>query len=293
MTQQLMTDDERRQWAEQGYLHIRGALAPGEVQTLRAALLDLHSRDAAIDFADVFDAGNNRDLSIANALRWCPELDLLLDHPGMFGRILGLIGPYVQVLGSEIFFRYPAPEPLVAFHTDQGPSLIHAAPSGKEVQIKAQFFLTDLTRPDAGNFTVAPGSHQANFPGKIAFEQVAEPRQILAHAGDVVLFPLSLGHGVAANTSDTARISVVLRYGQVFCRPVDYWITPDVDILDRQTPRRRRLLGDFGARSRPGDVYGAIPDQLELIYGDDWSDTDQARADFAQAQQSLHAYETL
>jgi len=80
-----------------------------------------------------------------------------------------------------------------------------------------------------------------------------------------VLFPLSLGHGVAPNRSDSTRVSVILRYGQAFCRPYDYWTTPSQQILDQLTPRRRRLLGDLGSPSRPSDFYGAIPDQLELM----------------------------
>ena len=104
-------------------------------------------------------------------------------------------------------------------------------------------------------------------------------------------FPLSLGHGVAPNRSGSTRVSVILRYGQAFCRPVDYWTTPGQPILDQLTPRRRRLLGDLGSRSRPGDFYGAIPDQLELMYGDRWSTTDEARADLALSAADQQAYE--
>lgn len=295
MTRQLFTDAEHTQWSEHGYLHIEHALDDREVRSLKAALSALHTRflehPGTVGSSDVFDAGNDRDISIVNGLTWCPELDGLIDHPSVFGKILGLLGPYLQLLGSEIFYRYPAEEPLVAFHTDQGPSLRHATPNAREIQLKAQFFLTDVTTPNSGNFTVAPGSHRTGFPGKIDYHNVADPHQILAAAGDVVLFPLTLGHSVAPNTTDTTRVSVVLRYGQLFCRPVDYWTTPEESVLARQTPRRRRLLGDLGARTRPGDVYGVIPDQLEVIYADDWRDTIQAETEFEAAQRAQHAYE--
>src|SRR5262249_60743424 len=117
---------------------------------------------------DLFDAGNDRDLSIANGITWLPGAGALLDHPGMFGKVLGVMGPYIQVLGCELFFRYRNDRPLVDFHTDQGPSLRTVTAAGdKVVQLKAQFFLADVAQPDCGNFTVAPGSHRRDFPGKI------------------------------------------------------------------------------------------------------------------------------
>jgi Phytanoyl-CoA dioxygenase (PhyH) len=293
----LLTTGERRQWDEDGYLHVRNALPPGTVASLLSALSALHERftegrGKAEYWTDVFDAGNDRDLSIANAITWCPGIAELLDHPGVFGKVLGLMGPYLQVLGSEIFYRYPFPSSLVDFHTDVGPALRTAAPAGdKAVQLKAQFLLTDVSEADHGNFTVAPGSHRRAFPGRIGFGQVEDAVQVLAAAGDVVLFPLSLGHGVAPNRSDSTRVSVILRYGQAFCRPVDYWTTPSQQVLDQLTPRHRRLLGDLGSRSRPGDFYGAIPDQLELMYGDRWSETAEARADLAMSAADQQAYE--
>lgn len=293
----LLTTEERRQWNEDGYLHIRNAIPADEVARLLSALLALHKRfveepGKAEYHADVFDAGNDRDLSIANGTTWYPGIASLLDHPGVFGKVLGVMGTYLQVLGSEIFYRYPFPLPLVDFHTDVGPALRTAAQAqNKAVQIKAQFFLTDVREADHGNFTVAPRSHLRDFPGKIGFSQVGDGIQILAGAGDVVLFPLTLGHGVAPNRSTSTRVSVVIRYGQAFCRPIDYWITPARRILDQLTPRQRRLLGDLGARTRPGDFYGTLPDQVQLMYGDCWSHTDEARAELAASAADQRAYE--
>jgi len=94
----LLTTEERRQWDEDGYLHIRNALPPGTVASLLPALSALHERfteglGKAEYWADVFDAGNDRDLSIANAITWCPGIAELLDHPGVFGKVLGLMAP--------------------------------------------------------------------------------------------------------------------------------------------------------------------------------------------------------
>ena len=74
----LLTTEERRQWDEDGYLHIRNALPRDTVASLLDDLWALHERftegfGKAEYWTDVFDAGNDRDLSIANAITWCPH----------------------------------------------------------------------------------------------------------------------------------------------------------------------------------------------------------------------------
>jgi len=291
----LLTDAQRTQFERRGFLHLRNVLDADEVALLLGRLQNLHEQiqesDGRAEFwRDVFDAGNDRDLSMNNALRWCPGVERLLDHPGVLGAVLGLMGPYIQCIGSEIYVRYAGDDPLFDFHTDVGPALRSLGPATeKVVQMKAQFFLTDVSRPDSGNFAVAPGSHLTDFPGKIGYAQVAEREQILAAAGDVVLFPLSLGHGVAPNKTGATRYSVILRYAQMFCRPVDYWLGPSDPVLERMSPRQRRMVGDLGGMGRPGDFYGMIPDQLDLMYGEEFSGSAEARREMAAFEQMLGA----
>lgn len=294
----LLTQDEVSQWNTDGYLHIPAALPRIEVEALRTDMVRVHEAftDPAhpADWADVFDAGNERDLSIANAVARVPRIAALLDQPSVFARVLGLMGPYLQVLGSEMFFRYPHDQPLVDFHTDVGPALSTVVPGragSMDVQLKVQFFLTDLSRPDSGNLVIVPGSHRRIFPGKAGYDAVGGSVQILARPGDAVIFPLNLGHAVAPNRTDNLRLSIVLRYGQLFCRPVDYSTQPP-HLLSELSERRKRLLGDLGARHRPGDIYGVIPDQLDIIYGREWSHTAQARAHRAATEAAQLAYET-
>jgi ectoine hydroxylase-related dioxygenase (phytanoyl-CoA dioxygenase family) len=283
----LLSESERDQWNEQGYIHVRGALAPDEIALLLDQLREVQRRSEEewgkeSLWEDVFDAGNDRDLSLNNAIKWCPRIDFLIDHPSIFGKVLALMGPHIQCVGSEVYVRYSGDDPLFDFHTDLGPSLRTVAPvEEKAIQLKAQFFLTDLLEPDSGNFAVVPRSHRHPFPGKIPYEKAEDRVQILAAAGDVIMFPLSLGHGVAPNKRGATRYSVIMRYAQMFCRSVDYWTEPEGPVMNRLTPRRQRLLGNLGGHSRPGDFYGMIPDQLELLYGNEFSSSIEAQAEFA------------
>ncbi len=51
----------------------------------------------------------------------------------------------------------------------------------------------------------------------------------------------------------------------MFVRPYDYAVASDV--VDRCTPRQRRLLGDLGYDFRPGSYVYVPEDQVELIRG--------------------------
>jgi len=290
----ILTYEQRESWDRDGYLHLGGVLDASEIAVLRERVARLGTEIESADgkqayWQDVFDAGNDRDLSINNAFRWCPGTEVLIDHPRALGAIIGLMGAYVQCVGSEIYVRYGSDKPLFDFHTDVGPALAAVDVPGKVIQLKAQFFLTDVLEPDAGNFTVVPGSHREDFPGKIAYGLVPRATQILAAAGDVVLFPLSLGHGVAPNRRGDIRHSVILRYAQMFCRPVDYWTRPPDEVMKRLSRRQRRMLGDLGSLTRPGDYYGIIPDQLEIMYGNEFSGSAEAQADSARLRAMMAA----
>lgn len=251
------------------------------LETLRvefsSRLDDEHTRDLS-------DAGNDRDLNIVNLVRWTAAADRLLDHPAVFGKVLGLMGPFIQVSGTEVFFRYPSDRPLLGFHTDGGPALqrIFPEPRSNVLSLKVQFFLTDVVQPDSGNFTVAPGSHRVPFPvGRVEEHDLyARRRQILARAGDAVIFPWALWHGVAPNTTGTTRVSVIIRYAQMWCRPVDYWTT-EPHIHERLNPRQRRLLGEMVAGTAPKDYYRPLSNQLEIMYGKEWSESYEAAPYFA------------
>ena len=169
------------------------------------------------------------------------------------------MGPYLQIMGTQIYVRPPGREALMAFHTDAGPSLqrIHPHSDSLPLQFKIQFFLTDLTEPDQGNFMCVPGSHKVPFPeGKFKKGKYPDGAiQVLAEAGDAVIFPWAMWHGCWTKSDRThpqkryfplwADVESSLRLRQ----------TPCGEVLARMTPRRRRLFGDMGEDHHPTDYF--------------------------------------
>src|SRR6185436_5548477 len=229
-------------------------------------------------------AGNNRDLNITNAISICPELDVLIDHPSVFGKLLGLMGPYIQVTGTELLYRYQHDSEPLRLHTDGGPSLarIFPAPSSLVLNAKVQFFLTDVSSAKRGNMAVVHGTQRIPFrSGKpSASDNTKNLLQVLAEAGDAIVFPWSLWHAAAPNRSETTRITAIVRFAQMWARPVDYGTLPS-SVIARMTARRRRLFGDMDEPHRQEYFYKPTDrHHLETMLGEEWARSPEAGSFF-------------
>jgi ectoine hydroxylase-related dioxygenase (phytanoyl-CoA dioxygenase family) len=248
-----LSSAQRRQWDRQGYVVIENVLTADETASLLQAADEVVARSPAF-----IEQGNGaaHAFKVANAVTKTDAVDALVDHPRVFPSLLALLGPFLQVLGTEIFLRTPGSggEPIVPWHTDGGPTLGAFLPrrGNPALQLKVQFFLTGLEEQDHGNFMFVPGSQRIALPRHL-HETTATPAgaiQLCVRAGDAVIFPWSLWHAVAPNHSTRVRRSITIRYGQLWSRPYDYTRLPD-DVLARLTPRRRRLFGDLGTNADP------------------------------------------
>ena len=94
--------------------------------------------------------------------------------------------------------------------------------------------------------------------------------QVLAEAGDAVIFPWALWHGVGPNHTDRIpKKRHIPLWADVVPVPTITTNLP-ADVLARMTPRRRRLFGDMGADHQPTD-YFKPHDQIETICADEWN----------------------
>ena len=150
---------------------------------------------------------------------------------------------------SEVIVRPTDPEGKGLLHTDGGQAMrqIRVSESSLPFQIKLQYFLTDLPEPDMGNFTVVPGSHNRPFP-EGGFEEgpyISDALPLCVEAGDMAIFPHAMWHGFVANRSDKPRKSLIYCYVHQCMRAFDFE-KPSPELLERCTPRQRRLIGDIG-----------------------------------------------
>ena len=160
MVSPYLTDVQRKVWQNDGFLILKNVLSAAEVETLLEAVdtvIETYVQETpSLQQGNRFGKGA---YTIIRAIERTDALDPLTDHPHTFGTILSLMGPYLQIMGTQIYVRHPDVEALMGFHTDAGPSLqrIHPHPDSLPLQFKIQFFLTDLTEPDQGKFYVRAG----------------------------------------------------------------------------------------------------------------------------------------
>lgn len=278
---QTLTGEQRRRWAEDGYLVVEGALDDDEVAFLNDELDRIRlepgwepGRDALGHYAWLDRAASTDPegfMDRRDLLGYGQHFIDLIDRPGIFDLIVDLMGPHIMLSMSQAIVRASTDEFAGYTHTDGGEGLreIRVAEGCPPIAMKAMYLLTDVDGDDRGGFTVFPGSHRRQIPWR---DDATRPhphapgaRQLRGRAGDCYLFPHALWHGPAPNHSGRARKTLLYNYCQMFVRSYDHELTPEVD--GALSPRQRRLLGDLGYGFRPGSYFYVPQDQEDVIYG--------------------------
>ncbi len=281
-TTRTLTEAQREQWAVDGYLQIEGALSPAEVDFFSTLLDDTVRTEPGYEPAPgalprghyawkLPDQNKDAFMDRRDLLPYHQAFIDLIDRPGIFDLILDLMGPYIQFSMSQAIVRASTDLFPGYTHTDGGQAqkAIRVSETSRPLAVKVMYLLTDVTVENSGNFTVFPGSHLRPFPERT--ERIPHPGMpgavpLLGKAGDAYVFPHALWHGPSPNHSGKARKTLLYNYCQMFMRAYDF-SGPYTAILDRCTPRQRRLLGDLGHDFRPGDFFYAPEDQEAVMTG--------------------------
>ena len=257
-----------------GYLILPGVLTKTEIERLVGAVDRIYRRENLeratpdprwrMDFMPVLEEGQ--------------EFIDLIDHERTFGFVLDLIGPYIQFGLSTVTVHPPNPVFKGFLHVDGGPHLQRIRPSETSwpLQVKIIWFLTDVTERDMGNIVFVPGSHLRPFPEEGGHDEFGElpaattpgTTQVMAQAGDALIFTHALWHGGAVNTSTVTRKNIQYGYNQMFFRNYDYGERVPPSVLAAATPRQRRLLGDMGPGGKPSQSFYPPRDHLTLMFGE-------------------------
>ena len=251
----VLSQEEKRQFAEQGYLTIKGALPPAELNRLEAAC-DRVWRDE-----QARDLGPDQNLFYPNFVGREQVFVDLLDHPRTFPKVWGLLNSWniylyhshLGVTPQEAPADTPVKRPL-GFHQDSGRVNVELRtfPTPR-LSLKVAYFLTDVSEPGRGNFYIIPGSHLTDRVPP-ASEVGRDPREhttaelpagavpICVPPGTAVLFDRRLWHSRGANHSALTRKVLFYGYGYRWIRPKDDMRVEH--LYERLTPIRRQLLGD-------------------------------------------------
>jgi hypothetical protein len=243
-----------------GFLVLRDALRPGELDGLNAAI----DRFPALDNGEWYGNAQRRDYTADTGFELhnlldCgdPTFDALIDHPSWIGlarHYAGEEGTYVEGVMID--------ESIATIRSGGGHHPVHSG--GHDASTRTQYryhngrfrcgqlnvlvALTDIG-PGDGPTMIVPGSHKQNLPHPLAGDYLrgdrmdtlpwAEP--IHARAGDAFAFVDACLHGGASRTNPGERRVIILRYGPPWARS-RFGYTVSDELLGRLTPAQRRIM---------------------------------------------------
>ena len=264
--QHTLTEEERRQFEEDGLFVVRNALP----QDLVAQLIPVADRLDA-EYRPQKGLEKHQMLNLFDVIGKDELLLELLDWPKTFAKVFGILGWHIQLYHSQLIVTPPldgiVPKPKrLGWHQDSGRLNIELETQPRpRVSLKVAFFLTDCTETHRGNFHAVPGSHLTNGIEMPADEDLdpAGTTPIQVAAGDAVFFDRRIWHAAGHNFSPDARKVLFYGYSYRWLRPRDD-MTVD-HLLDRCDPIRQQLLG-----AGPSGGHGYTSPKEEDVPLRDW-----------------------
>lgn len=251
-----ITDEQRRQFDEDGFFFIEDALTPEEVETLIGVIDELDGRYRQEKGISPYDP-----FQVRNALAHHEQLLRLVDHPVLLPLVVDVLGYNIQIRTSHMDVRPPCPaeygqqvlgakDSFFPWHSD-GPNFGYPMTNGVVpfVEVKVGYYLTDLTEHNSGAICMVRGSHRMS-PALLNDDTFRiDPAQIVevnVRPGTAMLWRTALWHCLTPNLSKRARKCLYYGYHYRWIRPADY-LHQDPGLIARCTPIQRQLLGEMGS----------------------------------------------
>jgi ectoine hydroxylase len=266
-----LTDEQRRDFDEKGYVVIEDFFTPEELDRLLLAI-----DEVGVKIRAAKGLGPGDPWALRNALDKHEAFLDLIDHPRMLPLVVDTIGWNVQIRTTHLDVRPPYPKDLeagalgrgkgadhkagyrnVVWHPDlagpylfEGPSLDGLLPF---MEIKVGYFLSDLTEHNSGALCVVPGSHRRKPQELRDLDYDVDPSEVVElnfRPGTALLWRTAVWHCVSPNLSDKVRKVFYVGYHYRWMRPTDY-TRQDPALIERSSPIRRQLLGALATDSNP------------------------------------------
>ena len=254
-----LTHDEHEAFEREGYLLVQNALTRDHVRELVDVVDRLRAGGELTD-PETYAGATNRVQHKNPVDLDCAFVDLV-DHPTTFPKVWGILGWNIYLYNNHLMLTPPQSEEgahgPTGWHQDAGRTTMDMLELNvaARLSLKVGYFLTDIPRPDMGNFWMIPGSHlQSGLrirPGSAGMVPGAQP--VVANAGDALIFDRRLWHSGSPNYSSTTRQALFYAYAYRWVRPYDSPLRGD-PVLAATDPIRRQLLDTIGDEVGPYEV---------------------------------------
>lgn len=240
--QHSLTDEERAQFENQGYLIVEDALSPERT----AALTEITDRIYAQKVAEGFDA--RKALFYPNFIPDDPLFLDLVDYERILPKVWGILGWNIYLYHAHLIVTPPTgqcpDEKTFGWHQDSGRvnAEIECHPRPR-LSLKVAYFLSDTSEAGRGNFWIIPGSHLWDTLSLPA-DGVGQPDgaiPVCVKPGTAVFFDRRLWHTASPNWSEVTRKVLFYGYGYRWIRTKDDMTVES--LWPQSDPIRRQMLG--------------------------------------------------
>ncbi|MFE9654457.1 phytanoyl-CoA dioxygenase family protein [Micromonospora sp. NPDC006431] len=274
-----ISDVDRKEFHEQGFLLLRGVLTEEHRAALEQAVDRIHGRATATG-----NTGADGSLHLLGFLERDHLFGDLLTHPVTFPYVWGLLGWNIYTHHHHLDVTPPAREPerpYWGWHQDgyrqnSDPETLDPAVPRPMFSLKVAYVLSDLTETGRGATKIIPGSQVRNSlprPDDVSAHHPdpAGTVEITAEPGDAFVFDRRLWHSRSTNRSAITRKMLFVGYTYRWIRPLDdLHVDREGPWWAARTPVQRQLLGDgkhtanYWGINWDGHVDDDIPLRQEL-----------------------------
>jgi phytanoyl-CoA hydroxylase len=237
-----LTDNQREQYRDQGYVLVRGVLTPEQVEAYKA-----RGREYALG---KLPPGAERmvvkDVRVAKGLiqpkdpekgiwkylnpdRYDPLFAAYPAQPGLLDVVEDLIGPDVKAFLVMFIYKPPSIDFVHPYHQDA-----YYFPFEPHDSCLGTWLALDHTAADNGTISVIPGSHTRGILPHVApkgdlgnygvfgvegYDGNPDELTLELQPGDALFFHSRLLHKTGSNQSDRHRRVLTVHYASSRCRP--------------------------------------------------------------------------
>ena len=248
-----ISDADRKEFLDQGFLLVRNVLTEEHRARLEAAVDRVYEEEKA--------AGRLKRDGSLHLLGFLPRDELfgqLLTHPTTFPYMWGMAGWNIYTHHNHLDVTPPVPDdepPSWGWHQDgyrqnSDPETLDGDVARPMFSLKVAYVLSDLAETGRGATKIIPGSHRWNTLARPADTSVHNPDpdgavEITANPGDCFIFDRRLWHSRSPNTSTVTRKMLFVGYTYRWIRHLDeLTIDRDGEWWANRTPVQRQICGD-------------------------------------------------
>ena len=246
-----LREEQRRSFAEDGYLVVRNALDRDTVGQLLGEADSL--AEPFLNKPQLAGKPEYNHLDLRRGLLKQKALLSLVANSATVPLVVQLLSPNIHLHSTTVIYKRPEAPDAPSFRRGWHRDIRIPKDLGHRqlplVGIKVCYCLTDFHEPNCGMTLMARGTHLRTEPLKIPKGEVdplgVEVKDLQLNAGDALFFENRIFHTAAPNRSDRTSKVVIYGYAYRWMKPEVYLENPDEQQLLNVDPITRQLLGGY------------------------------------------------